>query len=99
MIAPVASFSYAFLKSLADIPATLAKLSKLLPPLAQATSMLTINLENALPPASAPKPKLDSDAAKPKMSASVIPTCLPAAASLNDICMISASVVAVLLPK
>ena len=98
-IAPLASLENFVLNWSADIPATLAKFSSLSPPVSQATSMLIIILLNALPPASAPIPKLDNDAENPKISASVKLTCLPAAAILIPICIISASVVAVLLPK
>ena len=68
-------------------------------PVFDATCILTSVLEIAEPPISASIPTDDSAAESPRISASLIPTCEPAPANLNAIAVISASVVAKLLPK
>ena len=99
VIAPVASVLNFSLNWSADIPATLANCSSASPPVSVATSMLIISLLKAVPPLSLAIPNEDKVAANPKISASDIPICEPAAASPKAMFIISASVVAVLLPK
>ena len=81
------------------MPATRAKSSSALDPVETAISILRSAFENALPPASASRPRELSAAENPRICGSVSPTCLPAAPMRTAISMMSASVVAKLLPR
>ena len=97
--AAAGSLSHSALNCSAVMPDTRAKSSNACPPVAAATSMLISALENAEPPISARTPTDDSAAAKPNICASLRPTWSPAAARRSDMFMMSASVVAKLLPR
>ena len=92
--AEAASRSHRSLNWDALIPETRAKSSSASPPVAAATSILMRALLKAEPPIWLSMPTEDRAAAKPKICASLKPTCLPAPARRRDMLMISDSVVA-----
>ncbi len=97
--APVASFSNACLNSAVVIPATDAKSSNSPLPVSTASCILTISLENDVPPAAASSPTELNEVANATMSLWLIPICVPAAPRFIDISTMSFSVVAKLFPN
>ena len=97
--APTASLPQACLKSAADMLAVCAHVSMDEAFVATSLSMVAMMVEMAVPPASASMPMDDSAVARPSTSASVSPIDLPAPAILMAMWLMSASVVAKLLPR
>ena len=67
------------------MPAAFAKYSSSELPVSQALAIIIIAREIAVPPPWASSPSEDKAAATPKISASVMPTCEPAAEILSAI--------------
>ena len=100
--APSASTGAAFhfaANASALMPAALAHVDRFSELVATSLSMRLMMVDTAVPPASASTPMEESAAARPRMSAWLMPTCVPAAANLMAMAEMSLSVVAMLLPR